>query len=120
MGFGGYSEVWLERAPAAADFPGFRPGAGPGDGGMDPGEPAAVEAQPATAQVSVGSGGEGEMIVISSHLSVKQGSADIPKMKNKKTKNSVHSNPLAVVLMSGGLDSCVTAAAAQKDFELAA
>src|SRR5271157_6602041 len=41
-------------------------------------------------------------------------------MKNKKTKNSVHSNPLAVVLMSGGLDSCVTAAAAQKDFELAA
>ena len=41
-------------------------------------------------------------------------------MKNKKTKNSVHSNPLAVVLMSGGLDSCVAAAAAQKDFELAA
>ena len=44
----------------------------------------------------------------------------MPKMNNKKTKNSVHSNHLAVVLMSGGLDSCVAAAVAQKDFDLAA
>ena len=29
------------------------------------------------------------------------------------------SKPLAVVLLSGGLDSCVAAAAASRDFELA-
>ncbi len=37
----------------------------------------------------------------------------LPKTKNEKRKT------LAVVLMSGGLDSCVAAAAARRDFELA-
>ena len=42
------------------------------------------------------------------------------KTKNKNRKSGFASKPLAVVLMSGGLDSCVAAAVAQKDFELAA
>ncbi len=42
------------------------------------------------------------------------------KTKNEDRKSGFASNPLAVVLMSGGLDSCVAAAVAQKDFELAA
>lgn len=47
-------------------------------------------------------------------------SGDLPKMKNEKWKAVLTSKPVAVVLMSGGLDSCVAAAVAQKDFELAA
>jgi 7-cyano-7-deazaguanine synthase len=40
-------------------------------------------------------------------------------MKNEERKMVVISKPLAVVLMSGGLDSCVTAAVARQHFELA-
>lgn len=40
-----------------------------------------------------------------------------PKTENRKLKTV--SKPLAVVLASGGLDSCVTAAAARREFDLA-
>jgi 7-cyano-7-deazaguanine synthase len=39
----------------------------------------------------------------------------LPKPENRKPKTS----PLAVVLLSGGLDSCVTAAVARQDYRLA-
>jgi len=47
-------------------------------------------------------------------------SSSSPKTKNVKRKTASASKPLAVVLMSGGLDSCVTAAVARQNFELAA
>ena len=40
-------------------------------------------------------------------------------MKNEKTKTSAAPRPLAVILMSGGLDSCVAAAVARQSFDLA-
>lgn len=42
---------------------------------------------------------------------------NLPKIENRKPKTGAR--PLAVVLMSGGLDSCVTAAVARQNFELA-
>jgi 7-cyano-7-deazaguanine synthase len=41
--------------------------------------------------------------------------SDLPKTANRKLKTT----PLAVVLMSGGLDSCVAAAVARQNFQLA-
>src|SRR4030043_1737716 len=42
-----------------------------------------------------------------------------PKTKNEKRKTVFVPKPLAVVLASGGLDSCVAAAVARQSFELA-
>lgn len=44
---------------------------------------------------------------------------ELPKMQNENPKTVLDSKHLAVVLMSGGLDSCVAAAVARRDFELA-
>ena len=45
--------------------------------------------------------------------------ASSPKTKNQKRKTVSHPKPLAVVLASGGLDSCVAAAVARREFGLA-
>ena len=42
-----------------------------------------------------------------------------PKSKIENRKLKTGSTPLAVVLASGGLDSCVTAAMARREFDLA-
>ena len=46
-------------------------------------------------------------------------SIDESKSNNQKPKTAEASKALAVILMSGGLDSCVAAAAARQGFELA-
>ncbi len=46
-------------------------------------------------------------------------SGSSPRAKNEKRKVVSASKPLAVILMSGGLDSCVAAAVARQSFELA-
>ena len=49
------------RAAAAAHFSGLRPGRLPGGRGLDLGEPPAPEAQPATPQIYLGTGGPGSV-----------------------------------------------------------
>ena len=46
-------------------------------------------------------------------------SGSSPRAKNEKRKAVSASKPLAVILMSGGLDSCVAAAVARQSFDLA-